>query len=435
MIVKPGLRRFSGGLGVSGALATFGFHAPLSDAGSGAVTTTLARGTGSPTFTRATTATTVDSAGLIVSVASGTARSYYDPTTLAYMGYLSEGASTNLCLQSEVFDNASWTKTNSTISSNATTSPDGSATADKLIENAAGVVPHYVTSTAGSITAGATLTAFVYVKAAERAKGRLEIRSPVGNGGASVDWNVTTGTVSGGAAVGTGTYIDSTITAYPSGWYRVTLTATAVPADVTAFVRCFTLDNAGTRDYTGDGTSGVYLWGAQLEEATFASSYIPTTTVAVTRNADVDSYPTASNIVVAQGSIYLEYTPQHAPSGTIFLFGTYVDASNYTAILHDATNLIFRKRIVGVNTDATIANAFVSGTTYKMAASWGTAGMSIVLNGTVGTPHANTASAQIAATMQLGADGNSASQPYAALEADRIWTAQLPDTTLQALMA
>jgi hypothetical protein len=117
------------------------------------------------------------------------------------------------------------------------------------------------------------------------------------------------------------------------------------------------------------------------------------------------------------------------------LWGTYVDASNYTAILHDATNLIFRKRIAGVNYDATIANAFTSGTTYKMAASWGASGSTIYLNGVSGTPHANTTAAQIAATMQFGADGNSLQQPGAAVIKNYIWQRQLSASEMQALTA
>lgn len=76
------------------------FVLPFQDLGAGEVSLVPDRGGVSATFTRATTATTVNSAGLIVSVSSGVARSYYDPTTLQYLGYLAEGARTNLLLNS-----------------------------------------------------------------------------------------------------------------------------------------------------------------------------------------------------------------------------------------------------------------------------------------------------------------------------------------------
>ena len=183
----------------------------------------------------------------------------------------------------------------------------------------------------------------------------------------------------------------------------------------------FVVTVGGTVDYTVTGSPTK----AQSENGAYQSPYILTAGAAVARNADVDQYPTTAGPIAAAGSIALDFTPYHAPSGTIALWGTYVGASNYTAILHDATNLIFRKRIAGSNYDATIANAFSSGTTYKIAATWGVAGTAIYLDGVAGTPHANTTAAQIAATMQVGADGNSLQQPGAGTTNLRIWQRQL----------
>ena len=133
--------------------------------------------------------------------------------------------------------------------------------------------------------------------------------------------------------------------------------------------------------------------------------------------------------------MYLEFTPDHTPSGTIALWGTYVDASNYTAILHDATNMIMRKRIAGVNYDATIANAFTTNTTYKVCGSWGASGVTVTLDGTEGTANANTTAAQIAATMQWGADGNSLQQPFATERNARVWQRQLSASERGAITA
>src|SRR3990167_7774619 len=119
------------------------FILAANDLGAGEVDLVLARGTGSATFTRATTATTVDSAGTIVSVASGTARSWYNPTTLVYGGDLAEGARTKLGLQSEDF-NTTWVPSDATIANVASpTSPYGTGTADSFTESTdVGVTSH-----------------------------------------------------------------------------------------------------------------------------------------------------------------------------------------------------------------------------------------------------------------------------------------------------
>lgn len=301
------------------------------------------------------------------------------------LGYHAEGARTNLVLQSQVAG-TTWAVTNVTVGANTLAAPDGTTTADTL------------TATAGNGTWLQGVTVASAVKTFS-----IWLRRKTGTG--NIDMTLDNGTG----------WTTKTIT---SSWARYEITQTL--ANPTVGIRIVT---------SGDE---VYVWGAQLEDGvSFASSYIPTTTVAVARNADIDSYVSASNIAAAAGSIVLSYTPTHTPSGTVALFGTYVDASNYTAILHDATNLIFRKRIAGVNYDATIANSFVAGTTYKMGCSWGAAGTSIVLNGTVGTPHANTTNAQIGTNFQVGADGNSLQQPTASIKNLAVYASQLTDAALQ----
>jgi hypothetical protein len=119
--------------------------------------------------------------------------------------------------------------------------------------------------------------------------------------------------------------------------------------------------------------------------------------------------------------VYLEFTPGRAPSGTIALWGTYVDASNYTALLHDGTQWIFRKRIAAVNNDAILYYPFVSGTTYEIAFSWGSAGMTLQVGDSASVGNTNTTAAQIAATMQVGADGNSLQQPFGQIRNFRVW--------------
>lgn len=222
------------------------------------------------TITRAlNTATRVNSSGFVEIVNANLPRFDYDPATLAAKGLLIEEARTNIALYSEQFDNALWVKTNATITANATTSPDGTTNADKLIADAV-LSQHRVNFTTVS-TAG-TYSFSVYLKAAGYNFALLRI----GTVGGWVD--LTNGAITG--VVGGYTM---TATLVGNGWYRVVLAGAAALNDI---LRINVSNTVLVTDFSGDGTSGIFLWGAQYEAGAFATSYIPTTTTSVTRNAD-----------------------------------------------------------------------------------------------------------------------------------------------------
>ena len=225
-------------------------------------------------FTRDTTATYYDSAGVLRTAAINEPRIGYDPVTHAHTGFILEAAATNLLTYSEQFDNAAWPRTRSSVTTGGTsefTAPDGNTTADKLIEDATASNTHYtrltLTTTAGSNTFS------VFVKAGER--NNVELRATTDAIGAI--FNLTTKTVTP-VGSGVGSIVD-----VGSGWYRcsVTMTLTAVSNGIQ-----IGLHNGTSITYDGNGTSGLYIWGAQLEVGTAATSYIPTTTIATLRGAD-----------------------------------------------------------------------------------------------------------------------------------------------------
>jgi hypothetical protein len=229
------------------------------------------------TVTRAlNTATRVNSSGLIETVNANLPRFDYDPVTLQPKGLLIEEQRTNALAYSEELGNAVWTKSNASIVDNSTTAPDGLTTADTLVENTA-TSTHFVQSVA-SISGVAVVCSF-FAKKKERSK--------VAFGGAGFNaqgfqavWDLDNGTIFtnvGGKA---------SMQALSNGWYRCSVAFTPSNAAGTIILLC---DDTGSTTYTGDGTSGVYLWGMQTEVGAFLTSYIPTTTLAVLRNADVVS--------------------------------------------------------------------------------------------------------------------------------------------------
>jgi hypothetical protein len=174
-----------------------------------------------------------------------------------------------LLTYSEQFDNAAWTKTNATVTANATASPDGTVDADKLIPSTS-LSQHRIDFTTSA--AAGTYAFSTYIKAA----GYNFAWFRIGLNGGWVD--LTNGSVSGV----TGGYT-MTSTAAGNGWYRLVLVGAAALNDT---VRINAAQVNLTSDFTGDGTSGIFLWGAQLEAGAFATSYIPTVASQVTRSAD-----------------------------------------------------------------------------------------------------------------------------------------------------
>jgi hypothetical protein len=172
--------------------------------------------------------------------------------------------SKNLLKYSQQFDSAAWSKTRSTVTANATTAPDGTSTADKLSEDTSENNMHSVIQTISAT--GAFVYSF-YAKAGERTWCVAAIT--IDATGKVAYFNLSTGVV-GAKSPG----ITSSIQSVGDGWYRCIVygTGTAI-----TYPSIFIGEGDNDRTYTGDGTSGVYIWGAQLEAGSVARTYYPTT--------------------------------------------------------------------------------------------------------------------------------------------------------------
>jgi hypothetical protein len=219
---------------------------------------------------------------------------------------LVEEQRTNLTLYSEQFDNAAWSvKSNSSITANTIISPDGTLSADKLVENTASGQHWVGGNTGATITSGVAYTLSVYAKQAER--GYFQMYGDAGGGRLTVGavFNLTNGTV-----YSTASGAIASITSVDNGWYRCSVTATASSTGSSYLYIGLRQNSAPATDsYTGDGYSGVYIWGAQLEAGSFPTSYIKTEASQVTRSADSASM-TGANFSdwynPSQGSFYAE---------------------------------------------------------------------------------------------------------------------------------
>jgi hypothetical protein len=254
-------------------------------------------GLGDMTVVRATTtATRVNSAGFIESVAINVPRLDYPLLGGGCPKILVEPLRTNRLLRSEEF-NLTWIPILANVTTNTTTAPDNTMTADKLVATA---VPgtHFILQVAAGAVNGTTVTASVFVKASGLSNIQL-FNNATGDGQVNF-------ILSGAGSYTVVTGVSANIENYGNGWYRCIMVYT--PTTTGNFnVQIRLADSSGNISFTGNGVNGVSLWGAQIEEGTKPTSYIPTTTAAVTRNADVISKTGISSLIgQTEGTIFVE---------------------------------------------------------------------------------------------------------------------------------
>jgi hypothetical protein len=231
-------------------------------------------------FSRASTATRVNKDGLIESVATGTPRLDYpliEGVVQDCPALLLEPSRTNLVTHSEDFSNASWTTNNATISVNQIISPDGTLNADKITEDSSNT-DHKTRDTI--VFSNGTYTWSVLAKADERDFVAINVFDGATLFGYTFD--LLNGSL-GSLVSGSGS-VDANIENYGNGWYRCSISFTA--SSGTGQANVGTALNSTTTSYQGDGTSGLYIWGAQIEAGSYPTSYIPTSGSAVTRAAE-----------------------------------------------------------------------------------------------------------------------------------------------------
>jgi hypothetical protein len=261
------------------------------------------------TFTRASTATYFNSAGVLTSAATNAPRFDYNPSTLAAQGLLIEEARTNALSYSEDFGNAAWTKSGSTVSTDTTTAPTGTVVADSLTEDTSTGTHRCFRSTTGTTNTNAyTFSAFIKANTRSRVYMAIVEGATFSRQG-NANFDLSAGNViSFSTGINGATGGSATITPVGNGWYRCTYTVTLGGTDTSILTDFQLIDTGTNRNYTGDGTSGLFLFGAQLEAGAFPTSYIPTTTTALTRAADVASVNTLSPWFNASaGTIYADF--------------------------------------------------------------------------------------------------------------------------------
>ena len=255
---------------------------------------------------RASTATYVDPTGKIRTAGVNEPRIDFSS---GQGRLLVEEVRTNFLLRSEELDSAVHSPVRMIFSTNQIIAPDGLQTADKCIPSTE--LGLHSMRMRHNYVSGERYTLSFFVKSDGVINNlAINVRAEVFGEVGGINFNINTGDVNSVSFASGNNYNFSSLK-LANGWLRVSLSVTALLSD-TDSLRGFWLrftDSSSSffpPDFEGDGTSGVYIWGLQLEQASTPSSYIPTQASAVTRAADNVSRVLGDEFNGSEGSVYFD---------------------------------------------------------------------------------------------------------------------------------
>lgn len=249
---------------------------------------------------RALKASFFDVNGILQFAATGVERFDHDPISKESLGLLIENSAENLAERSQTMQLSPWVSDRSTANVDQTTSPDGTVNAEELVEDMTASNTHRLRQSKTKAASSITYTLSVYAKANTRTE--INLRVSDSSNLFEARYNLLTGLVSEGQDSGAFTYISSFMEDVGNGWFRCVLTGTTDSA-TTYRIQLHLHDGTGI-GYTGDGVSGLFFWGCQLETNTFPTSYIETDASSVTRPADVVTSTDISWFTTTAGTFF-----------------------------------------------------------------------------------------------------------------------------------
>jgi len=199
--------------------------------------------------------------GLVLALDAANLRSYVTGSTISNLNLYSENSENNLSFDGIL-----------TVTTGAL-APDNTNTAVLLVENTALNQHRFYTVTPITLSNSTLYTYSIHVKSAGRTKGLWYAEWP--NGRIGVNYDLGAGTISN-YQTGTNTLHTSSITNSGNGWYRISFTSQD-PALSTGNLYVFRMaDDSNAFTYTGNGTSGSYFWGVQVEQNSYMTPYLAT---------------------------------------------------------------------------------------------------------------------------------------------------------------
>jgi hypothetical protein len=325
---------------------------------------------------------------------------------------LVEPQRTNTVTYSEQLDNSNWVKGDATISANSAIAPNGTNTADKFIANSNNAAHLFYQSVpTGSCTFS------IYAKAAEETVFSMWLNDFSKN----ARFDLSTGTVVFSNVT------SANITNVGNGWFRCEVYDTTSTSFVAIFGR-----NAAA--YIGNGVNGMFFWGAQAEAASYPTSYIPTTSASVTRNADVISKTGISSLIgQTEGTLFAHWTCSNAnTSGRILAISDGGFTNRIIILESSGTIRVFVSTLSVVQFDADNLGSYTG--THKIAIAYANNDLKIYLDGVaVATATTLTVPACSAAYLGTLEDGTNATALNGGIFTSALYTTRLTNAQLAQL--
>jgi hypothetical protein len=385
----------------------------------------------------------------------------HDPTTLAPKGLLIEGQAVNISTYSEDYSQAAWSKVN-IARTTGQSSPDNATGATLIAENTTSFVKH---SLERSITITPGVHTFSVWAKEPSTDSRRYLCVQVADGQATaarytIVADLQTGTITASGAnngtAGAPTNTGHSITAYPNGWYRLTVTMNCVASPVYPAVmlsNISTLFGGSNQPFYSATTpyTGIIVWGAQLEDGSGASSYIPTGASTATRNRDQVALTNLSSINFSQteGTCLATVEVREKADSTFLPYGSFDTSGGgrcWWWLRHNLST-VAGTRLLGtafnsggsgvLNTSNYVYNGG-SGGVVKFATSLDTAASSMVFVIAGGAPQTTTAAAFTLATAAQWGLNTSTDTVATALgsmwvQSFKYWPTKLSNAQLQSL--
>ncbi|MBB5409406.1 hypothetical protein HDG34_003347 [Paraburkholderia sp. HC6.4b] len=318
------------------------------------------------TFTRASAARYFGANRWQGTAASNVARFDHDPYTGELQGLLLEESHTNLLPNSDAPE--FWKSTNVQVGADGTAAPDEANFARFFVEAAGGdVTSHSVyKDVAVSVSTSTNFTWSTRLRRRERTEAYVEMRSGDSYCGASFD--LVSGTVLTQSAGGPDwTFVNARSIPLRDGWMELRVTGRVTIANTIS--GAVLLQKNGSVDYVGDGVSGLYHGGSQLEQAGFATSYIPTTSAAATRALDRLTTSNLAFFKPGDGTLLIDAVIIGIPTATSAVLISLDDGSNIGVSIYKAVNTGAMWSYIGSNATS-LGVTVAEGDRVRVAIAW-----------------------------------------------------------------